>query len=59
MDYRLLGPGMTVRFPVSARSALFFLGNCHATQGDGEIVCTGIETCFEVTVRLSVIALRY
>ena len=34
--------------------ALFFLGDCHATQGDGEIVGTGIETCFEVEVRLTV-----
>ncbi len=54
MDYRLLGPGATIRFPVSAPGALFFLGDCHATQGDGEIVGTGIETCFEVTVRLTI-----
>lgn len=54
MDYRLFGPGTTVWFPVSAEGALFFLGDCHATQGDGEIVGTGIETCFEVEVRLTV-----
>ncbi|MBY5399008.1 acetamidase/formamidase family protein [Rhizobium leguminosarum] len=54
MDYRLFGPGTTVRFPVSAPGALFFLGDCHAVQGDGEIVGTGIETTFEVTVRLTV-----
>jgi acetamidase/formamidase len=30
------------------------LGDCHAIQGDGEIVGTGVETCFEVTVRLTV-----
>jgi acetamidase/formamidase len=54
MDYRLLGPGATIWFPVSAPGALFFLGDCHAVQGDGEIVGTGIETTFEVTVRLSV-----
>ncbi|NTG50509.1 acetamidase [Agrobacterium rhizogenes] len=54
MDYRLLGPGTTIWFPVSAPGALFFLGDCHAVQGDGEIVGTGIETTFEVTVRLSV-----
>jgi len=33
---------------------LFFLGDCHAVQGDGEIVGTGVETTFEVTVRLTV-----
>ena len=32
----------------------FYLGDCHAVQGDGEIVGTGIETTFEVEFRLSV-----
>jgi amidase len=54
MDYRGFGPGTTVWFPVALPGALFFLGDCHATQGDGEIVGTGIETCFEVEVRLTV-----
>jgi acetamidase/formamidase len=54
MDYRRLGPGSTIWFPVSAPGALFFLGDCHAIQGDGEIVGTGVETCFQVTVRLTV-----
>jgi acetamidase/formamidase len=54
MDYRRFGAGTTVWFPVAAPGALFFLGDCHALQGDGEIVGTGIETCFEVqfTVRV-------
>jgi len=54
MDYRRFGPGTQIAFPVAAPGALFFLGDCHAVQGDGEIVGTGIETCFEVTVRLTV-----
>ena len=54
MDYRRLGPGATVWFPVAAPGALFYLGDCHAIQGDGEIVGTGVETCFQVTVRLTV-----
>ena len=54
MDYRRFGPGTTVYFPVAIPGALFFLGDCHAIQGDGEIVGTGVETCFEVTVRLTV-----
>jgi acetamidase/formamidase len=54
MDYRGFGPGATVWFPVAAPGALFFVGDCHATQGDGEIVGTGIETCFEVELRLTV-----
>lgn len=54
MDYRVFGPGATVWFPVSSPGALFFLGDCHAVQGDGEIVGTGVETTFEVSVKLSV-----
>ena len=54
MDYRRLGPGATVWFPVSSPGALFFLGDAHACQGDGEIVGTGVETCFRITLRLSV-----
>ncbi len=53
MDYRRFAPGTSVRFPVSAPGALFFVGDCHALQGDGEIVGTGIETAFEVTIRLT------
>lgn len=53
MDYRGFGPGATVWFPVAVNGALFFLGDCHATQGDGEIVGTGIETSYEVEVRLT------
>ena len=54
MDYRRFGPGATAYFPVFAAGALFFLGDGHFAQGDGEIVGTGIETSFEVefTVRL-------
>ena len=54
MDYRLFGPGTTVWLPVAVSGALFYLGDCHAIQGDGEIVGTGVETCFEVTVTLTV-----
>ena len=54
MDYRLFGPGTTAYFPVSEPGALFYLGDGHACQGDGEIVGTGIETSFEIefSVRL-------
>jgi acetamidase/formamidase len=54
MDYRRFGPGSVAGFPVFAPGALFFLGDGHACQGDGEIVGTGIETTFEIefTVRV-------
>lgn len=48
MDYRGFRAGVTAYLPVAAPGALFFLGDGHAVQGDGEIVGTGIETSFEV-----------
>ena len=50
MDYRLFRPGTTAWFPVFVPGALFYLGDGHACQGDGEIVGTGIETSFEMQV---------
>jgi amidase len=54
MDYRHFGIGCEAMFPVSVSGALFFLGDVHGCQGDGEIAGTGIETSAEVefTVRL-------
>jgi acetamidase/formamidase len=48
MDYRGHKAGTTVYFPVFVPGALFFLGDGHAVQGDGEISGTGIETSMEV-----------
>lgn len=54
MDYRGFKPGATVYLPVFVPGALFFLGDCHAIQGDGEIVGTGVETAMEVEIRLRI-----
>lgn len=48
MDYNGFVQGVTVYFPVFAAGALFHIGDGHATQGDGEIVGTGIEISFDV-----------
>ena len=55
MDYRGFRPGVTVLFPVSVAGALFYLGDGHACQGDGEIVGTGIETSFEIAFTVKVL----
>ncbi|MFT3989271.1 acetamidase/formamidase family protein [Aestuariivirga sp.] len=55
MDYRRIAEGTEILFPVSAPGALFFLGDVHAAQGDGEIAGTGIETAAEVRVTLKVV----
>jgi amidase len=49
MDYRGFGEGVTAYFPVAVPGALFFLGDVHGAQGDGEIAGTGIETTAEIT----------
>jgi acetamidase/formamidase len=48
MDYRGFRQGVTVYFPVFVPGALLFVGDCHAVQGDGEIVGTGIEISADV-----------
>ena len=55
MDYRGFRAGVTAYLPVSVPGALFFLGDGHAAQGDGEVVGTGIETAFEMEVTLRVV----
>ena len=55
MDYPLFAPGTRAQFPVFASGALFYLGDGHASQGDGEIVGNGIETSFEVEFTVRVI----
>lgn len=54
MDYKGFVAGVTVYLPVFAPGALFFIGDGHAVQGDGEITGMGIEVSFDAkfTVRL-------
>lgn len=55
MDYRGFREGVTVYLPVFEPGALFFLGDGHAVQGDGEIVGTGIEISMDVQFTVDVI----
>lgn len=55
MDYRGFVAGTTVYFPVFEPGALFFIGDGHAVQGDGEIVGSGIEISMNVRVTLRVL----
>jgi amidase len=54
MDWRGFRSGTTVWFPVSVPGALFFAGDGHARQGDGEISGTGVEVSMEMELRLDV-----
>lgn len=44
MDNPQLGVGSTVYFPVSAEGALFWAGDGHAVQGNGEVCITAVES---------------
>lgn len=55
MDYRGFCAGTTVYLPVSLPGALFFLGDGHAVQGDGEIAGTGIEVSMEVIFQVDLV----
>ena len=54
MDYRGCVAGTVVYFPVFEPGALFFLGDGHAAQSDGEIVGSGIEISMDVRFTLRV-----
>jgi amidase len=56
MDYRGFREGVTVQLPVYAEGALLHLGDGHARQGDGEVVGTGIEVSFDVTLTVQVVS---
>jgi acetamidase/formamidase len=53
MDVHEIGPGCRLYLPVEVDGALFYLGDCHAVQGDGELCGIGaIEIRTWSTVRL-------
>lgn len=54
MDYRGVVAGVTLYFPVFVDGALLHVGDGHATQGDGEVVGTGIEISMDVELTIDV-----
>lgn len=52
LDVPEFGPGATVILPVAVDDALFFLGDCHAVQGDGELCGVG---AIEIRTRTTVV----
>ena len=47
--------GVTVYLPIFHDGALFYFGDGHALQGDGEIIGSGLETTMDVTFQFDVI----
>src|SRR5687768_9559115 len=55
MDASDVREGTTVSLPVYHKGALFYFGDGHALQGDGEVCGSGLETSMEVAFRFDVI----
>jgi acetamidase/formamidase len=55
MDYNGMGAGATVMLPVFEPGALFFVGDGHARQGDGEVLGSAIETSMDVEFSVDLI----
>jgi amidase len=55
MDVPDVAPGAVVYFPVHHTGAYLYLGDCHATQGDGELCGVAIEMAATVTLQIDLI----
>ncbi|MDU8926175.1 acetamidase/formamidase family protein [Alisedimentitalea sp. MJ-SS2] len=54
IDNKELVAGTTLYLPVHTEGAMFWCGDGHGAQGDGEVCVTAIETALEGTFRLTV-----
>jgi amidase len=55
LDCNLITVGSRVHLPVRVAGALFFVGDVHASMGDGEISGSGFEIAATVRLRLSLV----
>jgi acetamidase/formamidase len=55
MDLPDVAPGAIAYFPVHHESAYLYLGDCHATQGDGELCGVAVEMASTTTVQVDLI----
>ncbi|HEU5160112.1 MAG TPA: acetamidase/formamidase family protein [Streptosporangiaceae bacterium] len=55
LDIKNLGEGAVLYLPVQVPDALFFVGDPHYAQGDGEVALTALEAPLRATFRLTVI----
>jgi amidase len=56
LDHKVIGRGARVYLPVNRPGALLWIGDVHATQGDGELSGTAMEIGANVTVHVDVAA---
>ena len=56
LDINELGVGSTLYLPVQVPEALFYTGDPHYAQGDGEVALTALEAPLRATFRLTLLA---
>ena len=55
LDINELGVGSTLYLPIQVPGALFYTGDPHFAQGDGEVALTALEAPLRATFRLTVL----
>jgi amidase len=55
MDLPDVAPGAVIYFPVHHKDAYLYLGDCHATQGDGELCGVAVEIPTTTTLHVDLI----
>lgn len=55
MDLPDMAPGAVAYFPVHHEEAYLYLGDCHATQGDGELCGVAVEMPSTTTIHVDLI----
>jgi acetamidase/formamidase len=55
IDNKELVPGAVLHLPVAVDGALFSVGDGHASQGDGEVCLTAVETGLTGTLRIDLV----
>jgi acetamidase/formamidase len=55
MDLPDVAPGAVLYFPVHHKEAYLYLGDCHATQGDGELCGVAVEIPTTTTIQIDLI----
>jgi len=55
IDINELGAGSTVYYPVQVAGALFYTGDSHFAQGDGEVALTALEASARATFKFTLL----
>lgn len=55
IDINELGAGSTIYYPIQVPGALFYTGDSHFSQGDGEVALTALEASARATLKFTLL----